>query len=94
MAVTITTQVNTTITNAQEALDYIISVYNRPRLPFYIGQPVNIVNRSALPADVGAYNVGYVISCPDGEPVCTILALADFGKAVAVSIPKSHLTGI
>lgn len=92
MAVTIPKTSNTTVNNSFETLVYLTqSVYDVTQTPFPKRWLVDITDRSALPADVAAYNAGVVVLCPPDNPICSVLVLTNDGRPVVVSIPKAHL---
>ncbi|KQQ23746.1 hypothetical protein ASF53_05325 [Methylobacterium sp. Leaf123] len=79
------------IDTPQQAMDYLIFRAILPQSPFVRGQWVNIIDRSSLPANIGWYEVGVVVECPNEPPVCWVLVLTGGGDAVVVAIPKAHL---
>lgn len=82
---------NLIIDSSQATIDYLIGVAVRPRTPYERGQRVNIIDRSALPANIGWFEVGIVIESPSDSPTCHILVLKGDGETAVVAIPKAHI---
>jgi hypothetical protein len=92
MAVVIPRSADITVNSGFEALGYLTTyVYDPAQTPFPKRHLVDILDRSALPSDVAAFNVGVVVLSPSDQPICSILVLTNDGRPVVVSIPKAHL---
>lgn len=89
--VTVVRPNNLTINTEQQAIDYLVGVASTPNDRFGRGQGVTIINRSQIPANVAAFDVGIVIESPQVSPVCWILVMNYDGSPAIIAVPKSHI---